>query len=188
MNLIQPHYKTFLKNWGSFLFILLTALSYTSCSSTKSLSKSEIQALAHAGNRLGIDIGRKDNHALMLEAANWIGVPYRYGGTTVRGVDCSGFTRNIYKKVYGITLTHSSQNQLDKDVREKVKKKNLEQGDLLFFSPKRSKRKINHVGIYLKNGKFIHASTSKGVRVDHLEDNYWTRQWVTGGRIIKSKK
>ena len=65
----------------------------------------------------------------------------------------------------------------------KVAKRNLREGDLVFFTSSRSKNKVAHVGIYLKNGKFIHSSTSKGVIVSNLNENYYTKHWISGGRI-----
>ena len=184
MNYTLPQHNAFLKKWGSFIFILSFTLLVSSCGTSRHLSSAEMQTLARASVRLGFDIDRKDNHRLMIEASQWIGVPYRYAGTTRSGVDCSGLTYNIYKNVYNVQLVHSSQGQLNENVKKKVKKGSLKQGDLLFFSPKRSKRKINHVGIYLKDGKFIHSSSSRGVRIDFMDDDYWKKQWVTGGRVI----
>lgn len=178
-----PPHSHFLCNWG-FCFLLLLTVTLASCSSSKSLSKTEYRELAAAGQRLGFDIDRKDNHRLMVEASNWLGTPYRNGGTTRKGVDCSGFTGCLYERVYHIKLSRSSQLQLNNDVRKRVRKKDLKQGDLVFFSYKKSRKRIGHVGVYLKEGKFIHASSSKGVRIDRLDDDYWNRYWVTGGRVI----
>ena len=141
----------------------------------------DYQELARASIRLGIDIDIKDNHALYVESASWLGVPYRGGGTTKRGTDCSGLTSSIYKKVYRKTLERSSDDQRKKDCR-KIKKRKLKEGDLVFFHNGRKKRKASHVGIYLKEGKFIHASTSRGVIISRLNEEYWEEHWLSGGR------
>ena len=108
-----------------------------------------------------MDIDAKDNHRLYIEVADWIGTPYRHGGTTRKGTDCSGFTSAVYKKVYRHKLKRSSEEQRTKNCR-KVAKRNLKEGDLVFFHNGRKKRKATHVGIYLKDGRFVHASTSRG--------------------------
>ena len=139
------------------------------------------QEIARASVRLGIDIDMKDNHALYVESSNWMGVPYRNGGTTRQGVDCSGLTSAIYKKVYRKNLERSSDEQRKKDCR-KVKKRKLKEGDLVFFHNGRKKKHATHVGIYLKEDKFIHASTSKGVSIGNLNEDYWEKHWLSGGR------
>ena len=141
----------------------------------------DYQELARASIRLGIDIDMKDNHALYVESANWIGVPYRGGGTTKRGVDCSGLTSAIYKKVYRKELERNSEDQRKRDCR-KVKKGKLKEGDLVFFHNGRKKKRATHVGIYLKDRKFIHASTSQGVIISTLDEEYWKKHWLSGGR------
>lgn len=141
----------------------------------------DYQELARASIRLGIDIDRKDNHALYVESSNWLGVPYRGGGTTKRGVDCSGLTSAIYKKVYRKELERNSDDQRKKDCR-KVKKGKLKEGDLVFFHNGRKKKQATHVGIYLKDCKFIHASTSQGVIISRLDEEYWKKHWLSGGR------
>ena len=141
----------------------------------------DYQELAKASVRLGIDIEMKDNHALYVESSNWLGVPYRNGGTTKRGVDCSGLTSSIYKKVSHKHLERNSEDHRKKDCR-KVKKGKLREGDLVFFHNGRKKKRATHVGIYLKDRKFIHASTSQGVIVSTLEEEYWKKHWLSGGR------
>ena len=141
----------------------------------------DYQELARASVRLGMDIDMDDNHALYVESAQWLGVPYRSGGTTQRGVDCSGLTSAIYKKVYRKSLERNSDDQRKKDCR-KVKKGKLREGDLVFFHNGRKKKTATHVGIYLKDRKFIHASTGQGVIISTLEEDYWEKHWLSGGR------
>ena len=176
-----------LKSWG-FCFLMTLAITLSSCSSHKNLENTYYRELARASIKLGIDIEKNDNYKLMIESARWLGTPYRYGGTSFNGIDCSGLSCNIYRNVYNIKLSRNSQAQLDNDVDTKVKKGKLKQGDLVFFSNKRSRKRINHVGIYLKEGKFIHASSSKGVRMDYLDNSYWAERWITGGRINRANK
>lgn len=161
----------------SLLIGLVVSLS--SCRS--SAPRLDYKALARASVLLGVDIKLEDNHKLYLEAAEWIGVPYRAGGDSKRGTDCSGFTCQLYRKVYRAQVPRNTEDL--KKESSKVAKRNLREGDLVFFSSNRSKKKVAHVGIYLKNGRFIHASTSKGVIVSSLNEDYYTRHWMSGGRI-----
>ena len=142
----------------------------------------DYRELAQAALRLDMDIDLEDNHRLYIESARWIGVPYRSGGNSKRGVDCSGLTSNIYRTVYRKRLERSSDRQRTEDCR-KVRKAKLEEGDLVFFHNGRNKRRATHVGIYLKEGRFIHASTSKGVTISHLDEPYYKRCWMQGGRV-----
>lgn len=160
----------------SFIFTMIL----TSCGTRA--PHYDFQALARAAVRLDMDIDEKDNHALYIEAARWMGVPYRYGGKTTRGVDCSGLTTQIYKKVYHKKLKANADDQRAKNCR-KVTKGKLEEGDLVFFHDGRSKRKATHVGVYLKNGKFIHASSSQGVIISQVNDPYYKKRWMQGGRV-----
>lgn len=135
--------------------------------------------------KLGVHVSESDYRYLYSEAASWLGTPHRMGGNSKRGVDCSGFVAIIYRKVYGKQLSRSSANMLKYDCR-KIRKGKLKEGDLVFFRTSKTKKKEpSHVGIYLKNGKFIHASTSKGVIVSNLSEPYYVRTWLTGGRVKK---
>lgn len=162
-----------------FAFIVVV-ISLSSCRT--SAPSYNYRELAKAAIKLGVDIDMTDNHHLYVEASKWIGVPYRTGGDTKRGTDCSGLTSQIYKKVYKTKLSRSSDEQKNRDSR-RVSKRNLREGDLVFFSSPRSRRKVAHVGIYLKNNKFIHASTSKGVMVSRLNEDYYMKYWISGGRV-----
>ena len=161
--------------------VLGLILSLSSCRSVA--PRLDYKALARASVRLGMDINLEDNHKLYLEAAQWIGTPYRGGGETKRGTDCSGMTCQIYKKVYHIKLQRSTDGQ--KKESSKVARRNLREGDLVFFSSRKSRRKVAHVGIYLKDGKFVHASTSQGVIVSSLNEPYYRTHWISGGRVRK---
>ena len=168
-------HSSFLILYSSFIFFLLCL---TGCRTAA--PKLDYRALVRAADRLGVDIGPKDHHALYLEAAQWIGTPYRSGGQSRRGTDCSGFVRQVYKAAYGIDLPRNTDQQMDATSR--VRRGKLREGDLVFFHGSR-KRRVNHVGIYLKDGKFVHASTSRGVMVSRLDEDYWDEHWMRGGRI-----
>ena len=142
----------------------------------------DFRELAVAAIRLDMDIDLDDNHRLYIEASRWIGTPYRYGGKTVKGVDCSGLASSIYRTVYGKKLSKSAEEQRDKDCM-KVLKKNLREGDLVFFHDGSKGKRASHVGIYLKDGRFIHASSSVGVVVSSLNEKYYSKHWLQGGRV-----
>lgn len=164
----------------NILFILMGLAAILSSCHT-SAPRLDYQALARASILLGVDINIEDNHKLYLEAADWIGAPYRGGGDSKKRTDCSGLVYQIYKKVYRIQVPRNSEELKDKSY--KVAKRNLKEGDLVFFSSSRSRKKVAHVGIYLKNGRFIHSSTSRGVIVSRLGEDYYSRHWISGGRM-----
>jgi len=111
---------------------------------------------------------------------NYLGVPYRRGGKSIRGMDCSGFAKHVYSKIFGIELPHQAAQQYALPGMKKVARDELKTGDLLFFANKR--RRIDHVGIYLADGKFIHSASRKGVSISALEDRYWRSRFVGSKR------
>ena len=167
----------------SFLFAILVL---SSCGSQKALLYNPTEVRQVSG-KLGIELNNKNKEddkymPLYAEASLWIGVRYKYGGITKSGVDCSGLTYNVYKKAYRKTLPRSTAD-LEKKAIKNVSKNNLKPGDLVFFATSGNKKKITHVGIYLKDNKFIHASTSRGVIVSRLDEDYYKRTWKKGGRV-----
>ena len=155
-------------------------MTLTSCATKK--TSYDFISLAHAAITLEMDIEEKDNHKLYIEAAEWIGTPYRAGGDTKKGTDCSGMVCSIYKKVFGKKLQRNSDDQRTKNCN-KVSKSKLKEGDLVFFHTGKSKRTATHVGIYLKQDKFIHASNLQGVCVSSLTEPYWEKVWLQAGRV-----
>jgi lipoprotein Spr len=146
-------------------------------------SKYDNQAVARLSKQFGLRLTQADNLSLYDACSGWLGVKYRNGGNTKKGVDCSGFVGIIYRQVYAITLERNSANILQKNC-SRVSRINLREGDLVFFrtSGSSTSQIPTHVGIYLKNGKFVHASTSKGVMVSSLTEPYYVRTWITGGK------
>jgi len=108
-----------------------------------------------------------------------LGIKYRYGGSTTKGFDCSGFVRYVFGKL-GIDLPRSSR-ELYK-VGQKVSKDELRVGDLVFFNT--SGKDVSHVGIYMGDGRFVHSSTSKGVTYTSMNDKYYAKRYVGARRIL----
>lgn len=130
-------------------------------------------------NALGLTCGDGENKTLYETVNSWLGVPYKYGGTDRNGIDCSAFVGAVYRKVYGVNLKRTC-NDILNDVKL-ISRNQLREGDLLFFT--NSKGKVSHVGIYLKDGLFAHASTSNGVSVSSVDSGYWQKHFYKGGRV-----
>ncbi len=162
-----------------FLNIILVCLLCGCVSSHMVTNTDDTRAIS---SKLGIQLSpKKDNIVLYRECASWLGTPYKFGGTTRKGVDCSGFVQSVYKTVYNKKLCRESIDMLRVDCN-RISKHHLHEGDLVFFHTG-NKRKPNHVGIYLKNGKFVHASSSKGVMISDLSETYFLDTWHTAGRV-----
>lgn len=115
----------------------------------------------------------------------YIGIPYRSGGESFRGMDCSGFSRTLYANLFGISLPHNSAEQFEFSKLHTVDEDNLKIGDLLFFS---RRKHINHVGVYLGEGNFIHATNGSGITVSSLNDTLWKSQIVAAKRPMSFDK
>ncbi|MNE74130.1 Murein DD-endopeptidase MepS/Murein LD-carboxypeptidase precursor [compost metagenome] len=110
-----------------------------------------------------------------------IGTKYVSGGVSTNGFDCSGFTMYVFDKI-GINLPHQSGSQYQMGTA--ISRDNLREGDLVFFNT--SGRGVSHVGIYVGDGKFAHASSSKGVTISSLSDSYYVNRYVGAKRIMST--
>ncbi len=129
---------------------------------------------------LNTEVESLPNKYLLESVDEWYGVRYRVGGNTTKGVDCSGFTVAVYAAVYGIMLPRVSREQFRTSRR--ISTTELKEGDLVFFDT-RFRGSVSHVGVYLGNNKFAHASVSKGVMVNDLFEPYYLKRFVGAGRI-----
>ena len=133
------------------------------------------------GDQVKTTVGEKTNQ-MLGKAMTLLGVPYKRGGSSSdTGFDCSGFVRHIYETSVGRLLPRRADEQAKST--EKIDRNELNPGDLVFFNTMR--RTFSHVGIYIGDGKFIHApSAGKAVRVDDLRAAYWTKRF-TGARRVQ---
>jgi cell wall-associated NlpC family hydrolase len=122
---------------------------------------------------------------LVIQAMGLLGVPYKRGGISEeKGFDCSGFVRHMFEKSVGLVLPRRAEEQAK--VTEEINRSDLKPGDLVFFNT--MKRTFSHVGIYVGDGKFIHAPRpGKAVRVDDMREAYWQKRF-NGARRVQSDK
>lgn len=174
------------RNLFFIFFKLLFIFFISSCSSKKQVLKNDTsvhiadkQFIEFYSARLGITLKSGCNKKLIETVTSWLNAPYKYGGNTKQGTDCSGFVQQVYAEVYGVTLARSAADIFTQC--KKINRSELKEGDLVFF--KINSSKVGHVGIYLTDEYFIHASTKKGVIVSSLNEEYYAKYFYSAGRI-----
>jgi probable lipoprotein NlpC len=155
-----------------FFLLLLISVGFASCSSTRTVRKTT--------KRRTVKIDK-----IISNAIKYKGVPYKFGGTTKRGMDCSGIVYVSYLQEK-IPLPRVSRDMAKKG--KKVSLKNAKKGDLLFFKTSKRRNRINHVGLIISVKKnqirFIHSTSSRGVITSSLSERYWKNAFVKGKRIL----
>ncbi|HEY4322499.1 MAG TPA: NlpC/P60 family protein [Mucilaginibacter sp.] len=132
---------------------------------------------------MGVALSATSNMKLFHFVYDWIGTPYRFGGNSRKGIDCSAFTKELYSEVFNEDIMRNSRDIFS--MVTPVAKEELKEGDLVFF--KIHSRRISHMGIYLGNNRFAHAC-SKGVTISSLDDAYYKHYFYRGGRMLQSFK
>ena len=157
-----------------------TARDYTSAEHSNSMDKySDLQFKYSILENAPIE--ELTNTRLLEFMDEWYGTEYHYGGTSKDGIDCSAFVSLLMNKVYNIpSITRVSRDQYEQS--PKIKKEDLQEGDLVFFHTQGNKKTVTHVGVYLRNNKFVHASIS-GVMISDMNQGYYAQRFVGAGRV-----
>lgn len=131
-------------------------------------------------NMMGVSRKEINNTSLYRFIDAWYGVDYRLGGGDMDGIDCSGFVKKLYMEVFGVDLLRTSY-EMFANCAHLRKADEATQGDLVFF--KTRGRRISHVGVYLMNDYFVHASTTQGIMISSLKEEYWHKHFAGVGRM-----
>jgi len=149
----------------------------------KAPDEQESLAKDYLSQIMGVALSATSNMKLFHFVYDWIGTPYRFGGSSKNGIDCSAFTKQLYSEVFNLDIKRNSRDIFS--MVSPVSKDDLKEGDLVFF--KIHSRSITHIGIYLGNNRFAHASM-KGVAISSLDEEYYNRYFYKGGRVLSAFK
>lgn len=180
------------KNKSSFFYFIIgivITISLSACHSNKGITKTDEKENPNVSQTkkiqtkyaqlLNVDENKIENKKLYFFIDDWYGTLYKYGGKNKEGIDCSNFSSILYNEVYKKTITGSSATIFI--ACTVISKNNLEEGDLVFF--KIENDNVSHIGVYLQNNKFVHATVKKGVMIDDLDEPYYKKYFFKAGRI-----
>lgn len=170
-----------MKNKLMYFFIIFIYIIFAGCSQKETLLKNKKFPPKQSFNYM-VDNGNESINlyeALNSQYNEWRGTKYKFGGNTKSGVDCSAFVQRTYKDKLNIRIPRTT--ALQSKVGKDISIDELEMGDLIFFKTGFNSR---HVGIYLEEGKFLHASTKKGVTISRLDNHYYSKHFWKIKRII----
>jgi murein DD-endopeptidase / murein LD-carboxypeptidase len=172
------------KIFFTLFLICCKAYSFAACTLPDS-SDEETSAIhpfvrAYYSQYLGFEIDKIENPKMYATIEDWLNTPYKYGGRSKQGIDCSDFASVLYDSTFRITFSGGSA-----DVYKKVNpisKSELKEGDLVFFKIRNNR--ISHVGVYLTKNKFVHATVQAGVIISDLDEPYYLKHYFGSGRLI----
>lgn len=167
-------------NTHKIIYLLfVTIFLFSSCSSRKNLSKENANVKKKYASMMEVSTKKLHNARLYNFINEWEGVKYRNGGLSKSGVDCSGLVHLLYKEVYNKDIPRNTSQQIN--IIKRKFEGSLREGDLVFFDY--DNKKFSHVGVFLQNGYYVHASTRKGVMVQKLKDPYTYKYFSRGGSV-----
>ena len=172
------------------IFSVLISFLMFGCSTVQNVEKQEetpnnkeLKTFIDSGTGKDLETAKTSPTDIIKTAKTYLGTPHCMGGHTKKCTDCSGFVMAVFAE-HGISLPHNSQEQarFGKPIYDKSK---LQTGDLVFFiNTYKTNNYITHAGIYLGNNEFIHASSSNGVTITSLDNNWWQDKFVFGTRVF----
>lgn len=164
------------------LTLAVTLFIFAGCSS-KNIEPQALPIIYEEPAPVAQEIPAKDvdwvSQALHKEYNKWCETPYKYGGQTLKGTDCSSLVQKVYQDAFGITLPRTSLEQAQ--LGYEVPKNSCKEGDLVFF---KIDSKTRHSGIVIDRGMFLHASTTQGVKISRLNDPYWKSKHLQTRRVL----
>ncbi|HXB13682.1 MAG TPA: NlpC/P60 family protein [Bacteroidia bacterium] len=180
-----------LSSYRIYLFVSVALFLLSACSSTNKVATN--QPVQHDNREKEkelketyatiVGVPAKDiSYPLYATINEWYGTPYKFGGHSRQGVDCSDFASILFEKVYGISISGPCSSLLEQC--KPIKEGDLKEGDLVFF--KINSKTVSHVGVYLQNNKFVHASVHSGVVISDLTTDYYKKYFYKAGRIKNS--
>ncbi|MBL7923900.1 MAG: C40 family peptidase [Bacteroidia bacterium] len=135
---------------------------------------------SYLSQEIGFPLREDANLMLYDTITTWLGTPYKFAGNCEKGIDCSGFVNVLFDRVYGKHIGARNSAEIFEQVH-KIDKHDIREGDMVFF--RIHKRRISHIGLYLGDNKFVHASTSRGVIISDLNDPYYKKYFAGAGRL-----
>ncbi|MDX1795249.1 MAG: NlpC/P60 family protein [Hydrogenovibrio sp.] len=166
--------------WGTILSLFLSGCTTLSSYHPEYHPQKTSQ---YAKLKTDLKQARKVRAKLLNQYQHWKGTPYRYGGSSHKGVDCSAFVQKTFRQQFGLWIPRTTQKQLLTGMP--VHHKDLQVGDIVFFQ---IGWQSHHDGIYLGNDRFMHASSSRGVAISNLNRPYWRHHYLTARRIRLSQR